>query len=203
MARCYNSLGMEKLTKLGRISTVIVIVFLTTLWMFPMWRIDLKAPQYPGGLTMTIWINDVKGDVDVVNGLNHYIGMHSIHKQDFKEFVYLPATIIAFMILGIVVAVINKKIAYYLWTGIFAVIGLFSFYDFYKWEYDYGHNLDPHAPIQVPGMAYQPPLFGYKKMLNFEVLSQPHIAGWFYILAGVLLVSVSIFEWRKTAKVEA
>lgn len=194
---------MEKLTKLGRISTVIVIVFLATLWMFPMWRIDLKAPQYPGGLTMTIWINDVKGDVDVVNGLNHYIGMKSIHKQDFKEFVYLPATIMAFMILGIVVAVTNKKIAYYLWTAIFAVIGLFSFYDFYKWEYDYGHNLDPHAPIQVPGMAYQPPLFGYKKMLNFEVLSQPHIAGWFYILAGVLLVSVSIFEWRKTAKVEA
>ncbi len=194
---------MEKLTKLGRISTVIVIVFLATLWMFPMWRIDLKAPQYPGGLTMTIWINDVKGDVDVVNGLNHYIGMKSIHKQDFKEFVYLPATIMAFMILGVVVAVTNKKIAYYLWTAIFAVIGLFSFYDFYKWEYDYGHNLDPHAPIQVPGMAYQPPLFGYKKMLNFEVLSQPHIAGWFYILAGVLLVSVSIFEWRKTAKVEA
>ncbi|MBS1778841.1 MAG: hypothetical protein JST70_05925 [Bacteroidetes bacterium] len=194
---------MEKLTKLGRISTVIVIVFLATLWMFPMWRIDLKAPQYPGGLTMTIWINDVKGDVDVVNGLNHYIGMKSIHKQDFKEFVYLPATIMTFMILGIVVAVTNKKVAYYLWTAMFAVIGLFSFYDFYKWEYDYGHNLDPHAPIQVPGMAYQPPLFGYKKMLNFEVLSQPHIAGWFYILAGVLLVSVSIFEWRKTAKIEA
>ena len=194
---------MKKLTRLGRISTVIVIVFLATLWAFPMWRMDLKAPQYPGGLTMTIWINDVKGDVDVVNGLNHYIGMKSIHKQDFKEFVYLPATIMTFMILGIVVAVTNKKIAYYLWTAMFAVIGLFSFYDFYKWEYDYGHNLDPHAPIQVPGMAYQPPLIGYKKMLNFEVLSQPHIAGWFYILAGVLLLSISIFEWRKTAKVEA
>lgn len=189
---------MKKLTKFGRYSTFIVIGFLLTLWVFPMWRIDLKAPQYPGGLTMTIWINDVKDDVDVINGLNHYIGMKTIHREDFKEFVYLPVTLISFMILGLLVFLWKRKIGYYIWTGIFAVIGLLSFYDFYKWEYDYGHDLDPNAPIQVPGMAYQPPLIGYKKMLNFEVLSQPHIAGWFFILAGVLLVGVSIYEWKKS-----
>lgn len=191
---------MKKLTTLGRFSTIVVIAFLVTLWFFPMWRIDLKAPQYPGGLTMTIWINDVKDDVDVINGLNHYIGMRTIHKEDFREFVYLPATIMAFMILGVLVFLLNKRVIYYIWSGIFVVLGLFSFYDFYKWEYDYGHNLDPHAPIQVPGMAYQPPLIGYKKMLNFEVLSQPHVAGWFYILAGMVLVSVSFLEWRKSKK---
>ena len=189
---------MKKLTKLGRFSTFIVIGFIVTLWFFPMWRIDLRAPQYPGGLTMTIWINDVKGDVDVINGLNHYIGMQTIHKEDFKEFVYLPATLMAFMIIGLIVFVTNRKIGYYIWTGIFTVIGLLSFYDFYRWEYEYGHNLDPNAPIKIPDMAYQPPLIGYKKMLNFEVMSQPHIAGWFFILAGVLLVSISFYEWKKS-----
>lgn len=191
---------MKKLTNLGRFSTIVVMAFLVTLWFFPMWRIDLKAPQYPGGLTMTIWINDVKDDVDVINGLNHYIGMKTIHKEDFKEFVYLPATIMIFIGLGLLVFLWNRKIGYYIWTAIFTVIGLFSFYDFYKWEYDYGHNLDPHAPIQVPGMSYQPPLIGYKKLLNFEVLSQPHIAGWFYIAAGVLLVSISFYEWKKSTQ---
>ncbi|MBS1585914.1 MAG: hypothetical protein JSS82_10270 [Bacteroidetes bacterium] len=188
---------MKKLTTLGKISVIAVILCLVTLWFYPMWRIDLKAPQYPGGLTMTIWINDVKGDVDVINGLNHYIGMHTIHKADFKEFVYLPLTMMIFMGLGIVVLLLNRKIWYYVWAGIFMVISIFSFYDFYKWEYDYGHNLDPQAPIQVPGMAYQPPLLGYKKLLNFEVLSQPHIAGWFFIVAGAILVSVSFLEWKK------
>lgn len=188
---------MKKLTKLGRYSTFVVIAFLVTLWFFPMWRIDLKAPQYPGGLTMTIWINDVKDDVDVINGLNHYIGMKTIHKEDFKEFVYLPVAMVSFMVMGLLVFVWNRKIGYYIWTGIFTILGLLSFYDFYKWEYDYGHDLDPNAPIQVPGMSYQPPLIGYKKLLNFEVLSQPHIAGWFYILAGVLLVSITFYEWKK------
>jgi copper chaperone NosL len=188
---------MKKLTTLGRISVIVVILFLVTLWRFPMWRIDLRAPQYPGGLTMAIWINDIKGDVDIVNGLNHYIGMKTIHKQDFKEFVYLPATMMVFMALGLLVFLWNRKIGYYIWTGLFVIIGLFSFYDFYKWEYDYGHNLNPDAPIQVPGMVYQPPLIGYKKLLNFEVLSQPHVAGWFYISAGALLVFISFYEWKK------
>jgi copper chaperone NosL len=188
---------MKKLTLTGRISIIIVILFLGTLWLFPMWRIDLRAPQYPGGLTMNIWINDLTGDVEIISGLNHYIGMKEIHKEDFKEFIYLPITMMSFMGLGLIVFLFRRKIGYYIWTGIFIVVGLLSFYDFYKWEYDYGHNLDPKAPIQVPGMSYQPPLIGYKKMLNFEALSQPHIGGWFYIGAGLILVSVSFYEMKK------
>lgn len=191
---------MKKLTTTGRLSTVLVILLLTMQWLSPMWRIDLAAPQYPGGLTMTIWINDIKGDVDVINGLNHYIGMQTIHKADFKEFVYMPLAMMAFIAIGLVVLIWNRKAAYYAWTLLFLVIASLSFYNFYKWEYEYGHNLDPNAPIKVPGMAYQPPLIGYKKMLNFEVLSQPHVAGWCYILAGVILVTITIYEWKKSKK---
>jgi copper chaperone NosL len=192
--------GKMKLTKAGRISIIVVILFLGTLWFFPMWNIALRAPQYPGGLSLQIWINDIKGDTDIINGLNHYIGMKTIHKSDFKEFIYLPATMIAFMVLGLLIMILNKKKLYYAWTVLFVIIGLLSFYDFYQWEYAYGHDLDPNAPIKVPGQGYQPPLFGYKKLLNFEVLSQPHIAGWFYILAGVLLVSITVYEFKKSKK---
>lgn len=188
---------MKKLTKAGKASIIIVILFLGTLWFFPMWQIDLRAPQYPGGLSMKIWINDVKGDVDIINGLNHYIGMSTIHKKDFPEFIFLPDTMLVFMALGFAVLLLNRKIGYFIWTGLFAFVGIFSFYDFYKWEYNYGHNLNPAAPIKVPGMSYQPPLFGYKKLLNFEVLSQPALGGWFYIGAGVLLVCITIYEWKK------
>jgi copper chaperone NosL len=46
-------------------------------------------------------------------------------------------------------------------------------------------------------MAYQPPLIGYKKMLNFEALSQPDVGGWFFIVAGMILTGVCIYEWKK------
>ncbi len=189
---------MKKLSTPGRISTVIVIGCIITLAFFPMWRIDLAAPQYPEGIMMEIWVNDVKGDVDIINGLNHYIGMKSIHKEDFKEFVYLPIALSVFCVLGIIVLLVRRKSWYYAWTGVFLAMAGLSMYDFWKWEYDYGHNLDPTAPIKVPGMAYQPPLIGYKKMLNFEALSQPDIGGWFFILAGAILVGVSIYEWKKS-----
>ena len=163
-----------------------------------MWRIDLAAPQYPEGIFMQIWINDVKGDVEIINGLNHYIGMKTINKADFKEFVYLPIALMIFCGLGVIVFLTRRRVLYYVWTGLFLAMAALSMYDFWKWEYDYGHNLNPNAPIKVPGMAYQPPLIGYKKMLNFEALSQPDIGGWFFILSGAILVGVSFYEWKKS-----
>ena len=188
---------MKKLSTLGRISVFIVIACIAMLWFFPLWRIDLGAPQYPEGLYMNIWIDHLSGDVETINGLNHYIGMATIHEEDFREFVYLPITFITFCILGLGVFFWNKRIGYFIWTGLFLVIAALSMYDFWRWEYEYGHNLDPSAPIKVPGMAYQPPLIGYKKMLNFDALSQPDIGGWFFIVAGVILTAVSFYEWRK------
>ena len=189
---------MKKLSVLGRISILAVIVFIVMLWFFPMWRIDLAAPQYPEGIFMQIWINDVKGDVEIINGLNHYIGMKTINKADFKEFVYLPIALMIFCGLGVIVFPTRRRVLYYVWTGLFLAMAALSMYDFWKWEYDYGHNLNPNAPIKVPGMAYQPPLIGYKKMLNFEALSQPDIGGWFFILSGAILVGVSFYEWKKS-----
>jgi copper chaperone NosL len=190
----------NQLSAAAKASIFIAIGCVVALWFVPMWRIDLAAPQYPEGIRMQIWINDVKGDVDIINGLNHYIGMKTIHKEDFREFVYLPIALAAFCVLGLLVLVRNRRKLFYAWTGLLLAMAALSMYDFWKWEYDYGHNLDPTAPIKVPGMAYQPPLIGYKKMLNFEALSQPDIGGWCFIAAVTLLTAVSIYEWKRAKK---
>ena len=41
----------------------------------PIWQIDLDAPQYPEGLRLFIYADKLAGNVDIINGLNHYIGM--------------------------------------------------------------------------------------------------------------------------------
>ncbi len=71
-------------------------------------------------------------------------------------------------------------------------------YDFWRWEYNYGHNLNPEAAIIVPGMAYQPPLIGFKQLLNFGAYSMPDIGGWIFIGVGVLLVFAAVMAWRKS-----
>lgn len=61
-------------------------------------------------------------------------------------------------------------------------------------EYNYGHNLDPNAAIIVPGMAYQPPLIGFKQLLNFGAFSIPDKGGWLFILSGVCMLLATVFE---------
>lgn len=166
----------------------------------PIWRIELTAPQYPEGLEMTIYSYKVGGQVDIINGLNHYIGMREIHEDDFVEFKVLPYILGVLGLLGIIAAAVNKKWFFYVWTVLFLLFGVLSMVDFYLWLYDYGHNLDPHAAIQVPGMTYQPPLIGFKQLLNFGAYSIPAIGGWIMIATGVIISGLSIYEFKFNRK---
>ncbi len=176
---------------------------LIAVFFLPAWRIDLFAPQYPEGLTMNIWINGLSGDVDVINGLNHYIGMKHITVDMFPEFKFLPYVVGFFMLMGMAVAVTGSRRFLLFYLGLTVLGGALAMYDFYKWGYDYGHHLDPTAPIQVPGLSYQPPLFGHKRLLNFDAYSFPDVGGWIVIGAAGLAFGVWFAEWyrrRKLAK---
>ena len=178
---------MQNTLKWPRTLVVLAAVFLACAIFLPIWQIQLSAPQYPEGLNLQIHANGLAGDVDIVNGLNHYIGMRTLHSKDFIEFTLLPYILGTLVILGLVSAIINKKRVYYFYIGLFMLVAIISMVDFYRWEYDYGHKLDPEAPIQVPGMSYQPPLIGYKQLLNFGAYSIPDVGGWLFVGAGVLL----------------
>lgn len=154
----------------------------------PLWRIELDAPQYPEGLELLIYPNTLGGNVNIINGLNHYIGMREIHEQDFTEFRVLPYIIGAFAAACVLVALLGRKKLLYVLLGSFVAFGIVAMIDFYKWEYEYGHDLSPHAAIIVPGQAYQPPLIGFKQLLNFGAYSVPATGGWLFVLSGVLMV---------------
>lgn len=160
----------------------------------PVWRIELDAPQYPEGLALTIYANKLAGDVDVINGLNHYIGMKTLHTEDFWEFTYLPYILICFGLIAIITGVLRKKAFVKFVLGSFLLFGVLAMYDFWKWEYAYGHDLDPTAAIQVPGMAYQPPLIGFKQLLNFGAYSMPDTGGWLMLTGGLFMAFVYIKE---------
>jgi len=154
----------------------------------PIWQIQLTAPQYPEGLELFIHADKLSGDVKIINGLNHYIGMKELHKDDFIEFVVLPYIIVFLGVMGLLTAVVNRRELFFFWVIFFAVFGILTIIRFYLWLYDYGHNLDPKAPIQVPGMSYQPPMIGYKKLLNFGAYSIPVTGGWIMIGAVVMAI---------------
>ena len=175
------------------------LLFIGSLFV-PMWRIELNAPQYPEGLMLQLHANKIGGDVDIINGLNHYIGMATLHTENFFEFMILPYIFGAFALISLILVFINNRKTVFAFLITFVLFVILAGIDFYRWNYEYGHNLDPNAAIKVPGMAYQPPLIGYKQLLNFGAYSIPDIGGWMLAGAGVLLFVVVLkeFKFKKT-----
>jgi len=181
----------------SKILIVISGILLIAVLFVPLWQIQLAAPQYPEGLVLKMYPHKIAGNVDIINGLNHYIGMKTLHTKDFIEFTILPYIVGFFALLCFIVALQKKK----KWlTGLFTlfvIFGIVAMVDFWRWEYAYGHDLNPEAPIQVPGMAYQPPLIGYKQLLNFGAYSVPDIGGWLFIVVGLLLLIALLIPGTK------
>jgi len=190
-----TNLMKQKLSVTSRILVAFASGALIAVFFLPAWRIDLFAPQYPEGLTMNIWINKLTGQVDIINGLNHYIGMKHITVDMFPEFKFLPYVVGFFMLLGMAVAITGRRTFLFIYLVTTAIGGIAAMLDFYRWGYNYGHNLDPTAPIQVPGLSYQPPLIGHKRILNFDAYSFPDVGGWIVIGAAMLAFGVWFTEW--------
>jgi len=191
---------MKKLTNISRLAIAVSALLLVSAYFVPLWQILMWAPQYPEGLAMKIWINNITGDVKIISALNHYIGMRHIEVSMFPEFtymIYIVGFVIAF---GFAASIVNRR--FMLVTYVLIIIGcaIAALVDFYLWGYDYGHNLDPKAAIIVPGMAYQPPLIGTKQLLNFTAFSGPDIGGWIFIVAGLLAVATLAFEIYRSKK---
>lgn len=187
----------NKMKPLTRILLILISSAMAVAFFYPIWTITLDAPQYPEGLSMQIWINKMAGDINTINGLNHYIGMKEIEPENFKELVYMPYLIGAMIGLGLLAAASGRKLMLYTFTGFVLVMGVVGTIDFYRWEYEYGHDLDPRAAIKIPDMYYQPPLIGSKQLLNFYATSWPGPGGWVVILGGVAAVLLVVYELRK------
>lgn len=191
--------------QLPRILMILAAVSLLALFAFPMWKIVLYAPQYPDGVEMHIWINKIggtsPGTLQNVNILNHYVGMKMIEPDSIPELQYFQYVIMGMVGLGLIVGLANRKGLFLVWTVLLVALCTIGMYDFYLWEYDYGHNLSDTAPIKIPGASFQPPLFGRKVILNFIAVSLPHIAGYFVGLS-ILLGFSAWWLKRKNAKDE-
>ncbi len=186
---------------------IVGALLLLSLFVFPLWNISLLAPQYPEPIGMDIWINKITdhnpNDIQNINILNHYVGMQDI-PEEMEEFRIFPPVVITMAVLGVIFGLIGNRKLYLAWFIIMAMLGSAGMYDFYLWEYDYGHNLKDTAAIKFTDsegnpMAYQPPLIGSKTILNFKAISSPMIGAYLMFL-GMALSLYAFFKGKKEAE---
>jgi len=185
------------MSRLSRTLTGIGALLLAALYVVPLWSIQLFAPQYPEGLGMRIRLTTVVGDrpndLNTINQLNHYIGMKPIEPAGIPELRYFPIIVAVLIALGLLAALVGKRRLVIAWLGGLAAFGAAGLVDFWRWSYDYGHNLDfEHAVIKVPGMTYQPPIIGTKQLLNFTASSWPAVGAYIALIAFALGVVATV-----------
>jgi len=162
----------------------------------PIWHMRMVAPQYREGLVLHIYTNGIRGDVGKINTLNHYVGMHPISSDDFKEFTYMPQLLTFFGVMALVAALTGRRwVALVGWLGFTAFAGV-MFSDYIRWLYQYGHDLDPRAAIKLG--PFMPPVIGYERMANFHVWSYPGLGTWLLGIAW-LLAPVALWLERRAA----
>lgn len=198
--RFLSPFSTEKISVISQIILVVAALIMIGVYYVPFWKIEMWAPQYPEWLQMKIWVNKLSGDIDIINGLNHYIGMKYIKVVMFPEFKIMPYILGSLIAIGVISALIGRKFMVWAFFIALAIVGIAGITDYYLWGYDYGHNLDPTAAIIVPGMVYQPPLIGTKELLNFIAYSAPDIGAWIMIGSAVLILLVIFLEFRKSKK---
>ena len=100
---------MKKMSTVPRIIIAIGSLAMCIMFFVPAWSIYLIAPQYPEGLSMQIWLSKITGQVEIINGLNHYIGMKHINADMFPEFSFLVYILGFFVLFGLVVAFTGSR----------------------------------------------------------------------------------------------
>lgn len=175
------------------IAAVLIVVSIN----IPYWGLVLQAPQYPGGLQMRVFVNNMTGDEDPkldevreIDGLNHYIGMKSLYEAaKFERSIAIPAVII--MIVFLVVAAFWRR----RWTWLLTIPALtFPFVflaDLAFWMMNYGQNLDPYAPLSSSIQPFTPPVIGEGVIGQFSTVAYVD-TGWYIIFAGSVLILVAL-----------
>ncbi|RJQ08200.1 MAG: cytochrome C [Dehalococcoidia bacterium] len=174
----------------------------------PLWHLDMRAPQYPQGLTLTAYGDRMEGDLTEVNALNHYVGIGAINPDEVFElqlFPYAVAALVTALVLGSVLAR-HRLLRLGLMLGVWSMaIGFVV--DLQIWLYRTGHDVRPDAPIR-PG-EFTPKVIGTTEVLNFH--NEAMVVDGFWLLLGAALVvsfgpaviRFLIASWRNTGAVQS
>lgn len=194
--------------KKSKIIMLIAALLPLGLFFFPLWKITLEAPQYPTPLGMYIHINDFSDanpfDIKNINLMNHYVGMKYI-PDAIPEFKIFPIGILITSSIGLLIGFFGNYKWFLAWFILMVVVSAAGMYDFYLWEHDYGHNLDPKAILKFTNpdgtqMGFQPPMLGSKDILNFKAHSYPRLGALFLFLGIVTSLVAFVVDKKQTKK---
>lgn len=153
----------------------------------PYWSLTMTAPQYPKGLTVSVYVNRLDGDVREVDELNHYLGMTPLDQGGQLE---RSISIIALAVLGAVL--IASVFVHSKWAALLVlpviIFPLIFLADLWWILYQFGHSIDPQSALGGAIKPFTPPVFGTGMIGQFGTHAQAEIG----LVLAVIAAGVAI-----------
>lgn len=184
--------------QLPTILFAIAAIFIIISIFLPYWKMTLQAPQYPKGLSVITYVNRLEGDVQEIDGLNHYIGMRPLGEAAQLE---RSLSILAISVTSLLVmAAIFIHTRYVVLLTVPALMFPLIFLgDTYYWMRNFGMNLDPTAPLSSAIKPFVPPLLGTGMVAQFKTVSAVQ-SGFYLALLGSFLIIAGLYFHRQAYK---
>lgn len=164
----------------------------------PYWQLTLHAPQYPKGLVVIAYVNHLTGDVQEIDGLNHYIGMRPLN-----EAAHLERTLSIYGIGVLALLILAAVYVHTRWAALLTLPALLLptifLLDLQYWLADFGQNLDPTAPLSSSIKPFVPPVLGEGKIAQFRTVAEPGTGLWLAVAAS-LVILVGLWFHRRAYK---
>ncbi|MDZ7772442.1 MAG: hypothetical protein U5K31_06860 [Balneolaceae bacterium] len=185
--------------KKNRIAMAVAALLLAGVFVFPIWSINLDAPQYPEGIGLNIRVNTIEGkapqDLQNINGLNHYIGMQGIHPDSIPELKIMPRFSRRLILTGLLIAYWGNRKWLAVWLVFFVLLraggpGTTSGCG----SIDLRAQPESRRRHQGAGHDLPAPLIGTKQLLNMRTTSMPHIG---FFLAMCSMGLAALVWWRE------
>ncbi|NQW15944.1 MAG: cytochrome C [Chloroflexi bacterium] len=134
---------------------------------FPYWTLEMQAPQFPKGLEIQVYVDEMVGDVHEIDGLNHYIGMRPLSEAGQLE------RSLSIIMVGVVIGLLVGAVYVHnpcaliltwpavLWPAIF--LG-----DLFFWMWNFGTHLDEGAAFSNIIDPFTPPIIGQGTVAQFH-----------------------------------
>jgi hypothetical protein len=176
----------------GAAVLIIVSIFL------PYWSLVLHAPQYPQGLVVHAYLDRLEGDVQEIDGLNHYIGMRPL-----GEAAQLEKSISIFAIIALALLVLATIFIHSPWSALLALPAILLpavfLIDLYFWLNNFGQNLDPNAALSSSIEPFTPTILGEGLIGQFKTVAFADFGLLLACIASVLIL-IGLFLQRRAYK---
>lgn len=164
----------------------------------PYWSLVLHAPQYPKGLVVHAYVNRVEGDVQEIDGLNHYIGMRPL-----AEAAQLEKSISIFSIAALALLVVAAVFIHSPWALLLSLpailLPLVFLADLFFWLNNFGQNLDPTAALSNAVAPFTPTILGEGIIGQFKTVAYADI-GLLLAAAASIMIMAGLFLQRRAYK---